>query len=107
MVTPATTEDAPRERPAVFHRSLRFRLGMTLALAIGGASLVFALLIIVHSRNEVLAQTILQNPQTAEVIRRSTRYAMLQNHREQVAQIIEAVSRTRGGPGEVLEEQGE
>ena len=44
----------------------------------------------------MLAQTISQNQQTAEVIRRSIRYAMLQNHREQVAQIIEAVSRTRG-----------
>jgi len=95
MTAPAATEDPLRERPALFHRSLRFRLGMTLALAIGGASLVFALLIIAHSRNEVLAQTILQNQQTAEVIRRSTRYAMLQNHREQVTQIIEAVSRTR------------
>ena len=53
-------------------------------------------MIITHSRQEVLAQTISQNQQTAEVIRRSIRYAMLQNHREQVAQIIEAVSRTRG-----------
>jgi two-component system NtrC family sensor kinase len=95
MRVPASAKDVPRQRPALYHRSLRFRLGFTLALAIGCASLVFALLIIVHSRNEVLSQTILQNQQTAEVIRRSTRYAMLQNHREQVSQIIEAVSRTR------------
>jgi two-component system NtrC family sensor kinase len=94
-MAPAAGEDAPRERPALYHRSLRFRLGMTVALAIAGASAVFAMLIVAHSRNEVLSQTILQNQQTAEVIRRSTRFAMLQNHREQVAQIIEAVSRTR------------
>ena len=69
---------------------------MTLAIAIAGAAAVFAILISAHSRQEVLSQTISQNQQTAEVIRRSIRYAMLQNHREQVAQIIEAVSRTRG-----------
>jgi two-component system NtrC family sensor kinase len=86
---------APRIHSASYHLSLRFRLGVTLALAIAGASVVFAILIVMHSRNEVLTQTIIQNQQTAEVIRRSARYAMLQNHREQVAQIIEAVSRTR------------
>ncbi|MHB8834863.1 MAG: sensor histidine kinase [Candidatus Methylomirabilia bacterium] len=80
----------------MFRRSLRFRLGITLAVAIAGAAAVFAILISTHSRQDVLAQTISQNQQTAEVIRRSIRYAMLQNHREQVAQIIEAVSRTRG-----------
>ncbi len=38
----------------------------------------------------------MQNQQLAEVIRRSTRYAMLENHRDRVAQIIAAVSRTAG-----------
>ena len=95
MKAPAAFEEDPHEDQTSFRHSLRFRLGMTIALAIGAASVVFAFLIIAHSRNEVLSQTIVQNQQTAEVIRRSTRYAMLQNHREQVAQIIEAVSRTR------------
>jgi len=95
MKVASPSEDKPRKYQTAYRRSLRFRLGMTLALAIAGASLVFAVVIVVHSRNEVLSQTILQNQHTAEIIRRSTRYAMLQNHREQVAQIIEAVSRTR------------
>ncbi len=94
-MTKTASKGAPDRKRAPSRYSLRVRLGMTLALAIAGASIAFAFLIIAHSRNEVLAQTILQNQQTAEVIRRSTRYAMLQNHREQVVQIIEAVSRTR------------
>jgi len=84
------------ERPYSFFRSLRLRLGLTLAVAIAGSAAVFAIFIITHSRSEILDQTISQNQQTAEVIRRSIRSAMLQNHREQVAQIIDAVSRTPG-----------
>ncbi len=95
MTATEASEKTPRKPQGSFRGSLRFRLGMTLALVIAVASVVFTILIIVHSRNEVLSQTILQNQQTAEVIRRSTRYAMLENHREQVAQIIDAVSRTR------------
>ena len=96
MMTPAAPGESPRSGPPVFSRSLRFRLGLTLAIAIAGAAAVFSILISTHSRRDVLSQTISQNQQTAEVIRRSIRYAMLQNHREQVAQIIDAVSRTRG-----------
>ncbi len=95
MPVPAAVEEDLGKHQTPLRRSLRFRLGMTLALAIAGVSVIFAILIIVHSRNDVLSQSILQNQQIAEVIRRSTRYAMLQNHREQVAQIIDAVSRTR------------
>jgi two-component system, NtrC family, sensor kinase len=96
MIVPAAPANGTPQRPAAFRNSLRFRLGVTLAGAIAGAAAVFAIFIIVHSRGEILAQSITQNQQIAEVIRRSARYAMLQNHREQVAQIIEAVSRTRG-----------
>ena len=96
MKAPAAPGNALRERPPLARRSLRFRLGITLAIAIAGAAAVFSIVISTHSRKDVLSQTISQNQQTAEVIRRSIRYAMLQNHREQVAQIIEAVSRTRG-----------
>ena len=96
MTAPPIPKDDPRQRPTLYRRSLRFRLGLILALAIAGVAAGFAILISAHTRQEVLSQTISQNQQTAEVIRRSIRYAMLQNHREQVAQIIEAVSRTRG-----------
>ena len=96
MKVPAAPADPFGGRPLPTLRSLRFRLGVTLALVIAGSATVFAFFIISHSRREVLAQTIAQNQQTAEIIRRSTRYAMLMNHREQVAHIIEAVSRTRG-----------
>jgi two-component system NtrC family sensor kinase len=96
MKVPAAPADASFQRPAPFRRSLRFRLGVTLAAAIAAAAAVFGYFMIVHSRSEVLDQTIAQNQQTAEVIRRSVRYAMLQNRREQVAQTIEAVSRARG-----------
>jgi len=82
--------------PTPFLRSLRFRLGFTLAAVIAVTAALFAYFIIRHSRGEVLDQAIAQNERTADVIRRSTRYAMLQNHREQVSRIIEAVSRARG-----------
>jgi two-component system NtrC family sensor kinase len=71
-------------------------MGIILALALTATTAFFALLIIGRTRDEFLRQAIGQNQQLAEVIRRSTRYAMLQNHREQVARIIDAVSRTRG-----------
>jgi two-component system NtrC family sensor kinase len=95
-MTPADPAGAAAKPPIIFSRSLRFRLGLTLAVVIAGATAVFAVFFIMHSRGEILEQTISQNQQTAEVIRRSIRSAMLQNRREQVAQIIEAVSRTRG-----------
>lgn len=84
------------DRPIPFHRTLRFRLGMTLAVLITASAAVSAHFIIAHTRSEILLQAIAHSRQTAEIIRRSTRYAMLQNHREQIERIIEAVSRTRG-----------
>ncbi|HEY6000403.1 MAG TPA: ATP-binding protein [bacterium] len=94
--TPLPPVHARGERPIPFHRTLRFRLGVTLAVVIAASAGVFAFLMIAHTRSEILAQAISHSRQTAEIIRRSTRFAMLQNHREQVARIIDAVSRTRG-----------
>ena len=42
MMAPAAPGVAPRDRPPLFRRSLRFRLGMTLAIAIAGAAAVFS-----------------------------------------------------------------
>ncbi len=50
MKTPAAPGEALRERSPLFRRSLRFRLGMTLAVAIAGAAAVFSILISAHSR---------------------------------------------------------
>jgi len=73
MKAPAAPGNALRERPPLARRSLRFRLGITLAIAIAGAAAVFSIVISTHSRKDVLSQTISQNQQTAEVIRRSIR----------------------------------
>jgi len=82
--------------PYPFFRSIRFKLGLTLALALTLATAAFAVIIGIHTRRAFLDRTVTQNQQLAEVIRRSMRHAMLENHREQVAAIIEAVSRARG-----------
>lgn len=93
---PAPSGSSPGDGPLPFHRTLRFRLGVTLAIVISASAAVFAFFIVRHTRGEILLQAIAQSRHTAEIIRRSTRYAMLQNHREQVERIIEAVSRTSG-----------
>jgi two-component system NtrC family sensor kinase len=99
LLLPATAgaaRPAASDRPAPFTHSLRFKLGVTLAAAIAVGAALFASVIIQRTRAAFLDQAIEQNSQLAEVIRHSTRYAMLENHREQVAQIISAVSRTSG-----------
>lgn len=73
-------------------RSLRFRVGLYLVLALSVAALLFTLLILRNSREELLQQAISHAAQLSEVVIKSTRFAMLQNQPSHVDQIIRDVA---------------
>jgi two-component system NtrC family sensor kinase len=76
----------------VITRSLRFRVGLYLVLALSVAALLFTLLILRNSRAELLEQATSHAAQLSEVVIKSTRFAMLQNQPSHVDQIIKDVA---------------
>src|SRR3972149_1910704 len=72
-------------------KSLRFKVGSYLAVALTLAMLVFTLLVVRHQRNELLDQAAGHVTQLSEVIAKSTRFAMLQNQPAYIDNIIQDV----------------
>jgi len=71
--------------------SLKFKVGFYLVIALTVAVLIFVLMIVRHSREELLQQAIRHSGQLSGVVIKSTRFAMLQNKPSQVGQIIRDV----------------
>ena len=69
-------------------RTLKFKVGLYLAIALTVAMLLFTLLVIRHQRDELLQEAASHVTQLSEVITRSTRFAMLQNQPYYVHRII-------------------
>ena len=72
-------------------RTLKFRVVMYLAIALTLAMLVFTLLVVRHQRDGLLTEAENHVAQISEVIRRSTRFAMLANRPAYVDSIIQDV----------------
>jgi two-component system NtrC family sensor kinase len=72
-------------------RTLKFKVGLYLAIALTVAMLLFTLLVIRHQRDELLQEATSHVTQLSEVITRSTRFAMLQNQAYYVHRIIQDV----------------
>ncbi len=72
-------------------KTLKFKVGLYLALALTAAMLLFILLIIRHQRDELLQEAASHVTQLSEVITRSTRFAMLQNQPDYVFRVIQDV----------------
>ena len=73
-------------------RTLRFKVGVYLAVAVVTGMLGFTLLVVMHQRNELFENAAGHVTQLSEVIARSTRFAMLQNQPTYVDRIIHDVA---------------
>jgi two-component system NtrC family sensor kinase len=69
-------------------RSLRFKVGFYLVIALSLAVLVFTVMVVRNSREQLLQQAISHAAQLSEVVIKSTRFAMLQNQPSHVDRII-------------------
>jgi len=72
-------------------RTLQFKIVLYLAIALTLAMLVFTLLVVRHQRDGLLAEVENHVAQISEVIKRSTRFAMLANRPAYVDSIIQDV----------------
>ncbi len=72
-------------------RTLKFKVVFYLALALTLAMLVFTLLVVRHQRDELLREAVSHVAQISEVIKKSTRFAMLTNQPAYVDSIIRDV----------------
>ena len=78
-------------KESVGPKTLKFKVGLYLAIALTAAMLLFILLVIQHQRDELLQEAASHVTQLSEVITRSTRFAMLQNQPYYVHRIIQDV----------------
>ena len=72
-------------------RTLKFKIVFYLAIALTLAMLVFTLLVVRHQRDQLLQQAVSHVAQISEVIKKSTRFAMLTNQPAYVDSIIRDV----------------
>ena len=72
-------------------KTLQFKVGLYLTIALTVAMLAFFSLVVWHQRQELLANVAERVTQLSEVITKSTRYAMLQNQPDYVERIIHDV----------------
>ena len=79
-------------KESVAPKTLKFKVGLYLAIALTVAMLLFTLLVIRHQRDQLLQEAASHVTQLSEVITRSTRFAMLKNQPDYVHRIIEDVS---------------
>ena len=77
-------------------RTLQFKVGLYLTIALTVAMLAFTSLVVWHQRRELLANVAERVTQLSEVITKSTRYAMLQNQPDYVEKIIRDVGNQEG-----------
>jgi two-component system NtrC family sensor kinase len=72
-------------------RSLKFKVGFHLAIALTLAVTLFTFLIVRHHRDQLLEGVVDHVRQLSEVVTKSTRFAMLQNQRPTVYRIIKNI----------------
>jgi two-component system NtrC family sensor kinase len=77
-------------------RTLKFKVGFYVAIALGATLLVFTLLVFLYEREQFMQEAVTRLTQLSEVINRSTRFAMLQNQPEAVHRIIQDVASQEG-----------
>jgi two-component system NtrC family sensor kinase len=72
-------------------KTLKFKVVLYLALALTVAMLVFSVLVVRHQRDELLREAVSHVTQISDVIKKSTRFAMLTNQPTYVDSIIRDV----------------
>ena len=83
-------------KESVGPKTLKFKVGLYLAITLAAAMLLFILLVIQHQRDQLLQEAASHVTQLSEVITRSTRFAMLQNQPDYVHRIIQDVGSQKG-----------
>ena len=73
-------------------KSLKFKVVFYMTVALTLAMLVFIALVVRHQRDQLLQEAISHVTQISEVIKKSTRFAMLTNQPTYVDSIIRDVS---------------
>jgi len=77
-------------------KTLKFKVGLYLAIALTVTLSLFTVLVVRHQRDELLQEAASRVTQLSEVITRSTRFAMLQNQAYYVHRIIQDVGNHKG-----------
>jgi two-component system NtrC family sensor kinase len=77
-------------------KTLKFKMGFYVAIALAATLLLFTTLVVLHQRNQFLQEAASRVSQLSEVIQRSTRFAMLQNQADSVHRIIRDVASQDG-----------
>ena len=77
----------------VLPRTLKFKIGVYLAITLAAAMAVFSYLVIDHQREQLLQEAVSHVTQISAVVTKSTRYAMLQNQPDYVLKIVQDVGR--------------
>jgi two-component system NtrC family sensor kinase len=77
-------------------RTLQFKVGLYLTIALTVAMVIFTVVVVQHQRNELLGEAANHVAHLSEVITRSTRYAMQQNQPSYVDRIIQDVGTQEG-----------
>ena len=72
-------------------KTLKFKVVFYLAIALSLAMLVFTVLVVQHQRDELLREAVSHVAQISDVIKKSTRFAMLTNQPAYVDNIIRDV----------------
>ena len=72
-------------------KTLKFKVVFYLAIALSLAMLVFTALVVQHQRDELLREAVSHVAQISDVIKKSTRFAMLTNQPAYVDNIIRDV----------------
>ena len=76
----------------IFPRTLRARVGLYVALTLAATLLAFAILVVRHEREQLLASAASHVSQLSELVVRSTRFAMLTDRPDYVHYIIRDVA---------------
>src|SRR5512146_1397606 len=77
-------------------KTLKFKVGFYVAIALTAAMLLFIALVVRHQRDELLRETVSHVNQLSEAITKSTRFAMLQNQPAYVNRILQDVGSQEG-----------
>lgn len=77
---------------SVTKHSLKNKMSLYLVVTLTIVSLAFAFLVVKNNREELLGQVLTQSVQLADVVTRSTRFAMHENKPSQINQIIQDVA---------------
>jgi two-component system NtrC family sensor kinase len=76
-------------------QTLKVKVALYLAVGLTGVLIVFTVLVVRHERKELLQAAVARVTQLADVVVRSTRFAMLQNQRYHVHRMLEDIASDR------------